>query len=959
MPRRTLSLQSLTVLSIVALMLILATVLLWHGARGADRLLVSAVQDTGRQLAGTTEERVRRLIDPARAVIRLLARDELVSAQRLEDRLDGLPLLVAALEAHEVSSAVYIGYDSGDFLLLRPLSRVPEARRSALPEIEQAHFLVQSVTRDPQGRRRGEWRLYDQALQLLARRAMPDYDFDPRSRLWYREAMAEAGERLTEPYVFFTTREVGITLSRRSEDGRAVVGMDASLTDLGAEMATLKLTSGTRLAVISEQGRLLASPQVERLVAETPEGLRLTILDEFGDPILARVGALAPEGGSARFRVAGEAWLGMRLPFRVMGEERAHLLLAVPEVELLSGTRRLLWQRTLIAGGLVLALLPLGIWVGHRLARPLQALADQVRSLAAFDFAAYRGVASPVREVQQLGQALEGMAGSIADFQRMTRTLSSEPRLETMLAGILEDLLSITGSHHGAIYLEDEEDATRFARLVEAGAGKGDGALPECLALAMPDEPGLAGLSRELEARGYLVQALCNRSGHRLGLLLLARRGDTEPEDDRPWRRFVEEISGTAAVAIEMRRLLEGEKRLLDAIVELIAGATDAKSPHTGGHCSRVPQLAEMLLESVDRACDGPFAEETVDEDRRTVFHLAAWLHDCGKLTTPDQVMEKATKLETRYNRIHEIRTRFEVLWRDADVAYWQGRAEGGDAQALAEVRARRRDELQSAHRLVAEINRGGERLDAGRIRRLEEIADWRWWRHFDDRLGVSEDEARRLAREPVMSLPAEERLLADRPRHRIEWAAKAPPVAADDPANRWGFDMQPPEMAGHQGELYNLRVVRGTLNDVERFRIQEHIVQTIIMLESLPWPAQLRRVPAIAGNHHERMDGRGYPRRLVLAEASLEERIMAVADVFEALTAVDRPYKAGMTLSRSLAILARMARDGHLDPEVFGLLLDGGVWRDYARRFLAPEQIDAVDIEALKVEAGLVGHPQ
>lgn len=142
----------------------------------------------------------------------------------------------------------------------------------------------------------------------------------------------------------------------------------------------------------------------------------------------------------------------------------------------------------------------------------------------------------------------------------------------------------------------------------------------------------------------------------------------------------------------------------------------------------------------------------------------------------------------------------------------------------------------------------------------------------------------------------------------------------------------------------------------MERFRIQEHIVQTIIMLDSLPWPAHLRRVPIIAGNHHERMDGQGYPRRLALAEASLEERILAVADIFEALTAADRPYKTAMPLSQSLSILANMVRDGHLDPEVFLLLLDSGVWRDYAERFLKPEQIDPIDVEGLKTQAGLSG---
>ncbi len=943
--RRSLSLQSLTALSIVGLMLVVAGLLLWHGGRGADKLLVSAVQDTGRQLAVTTEERARRLIDPARVVVTLLAQDALASRQRLIDRLDHLPLLAAALEAHAAASAVYVGYDDGDFLLLRPVDRVPEGRLPEVPDDDEPAYLAESIDRDAVGPPRLEWRLYDRDLNLLGRRLQPGDAFDPRQRPWYRRAMSAEDAWLTEPYAFFTTREIGITLSRRSRDGHAVVGLDASLADLGREMEALGITPGTRLAIVSRDGRLLAHPDVDRLIAANGQAPRLATLDELDDPVLRRLGQLtggetaspgeassgeASTEAAARFRVAGEDWFGMRLPFRIPDVEPATLLVVMPERELLAGTRELRWQHSLVAVLLALALLPLGVWVGHRLGRPLNALAEQVRALGDFDFSACRGVRSPVREVQQLSGALTGMAESISDFRRLTRTLSTEPRLDTLLSAILDDLLTMSASRHGAIYLEDEADAARFDCVAERGQGDPEAPMPPRLTLTAPDETGLAALSRRAEARGYLVQPLCNRSGHRLGLLLLALR-EAGPGEDRYWRRFVGEISGAAAVAIETRRLLEGEQRLLDAIVELIASATDAKSPHTGGHCSRVPQLAEMLLEGAHRMTTGPFASETLDDDRRTAFHLAAWLHDCGKLTTPDEVMEKATKLETRYNRIHEIRTRFEVLWRDAEIAYWRGRAEGGEEPGLAAARERRRAELQEAFRLVAELNQGSERVDAARLARLESIADWRWWRHFDDRLGLSEDEAERRAREPEAPPPAEERLLADRPRHRIEWLAAPPPVAPDDPRNRWGFAMRPPPVAGDQGELYNLRVVSGTLNAVERFRIQEHMVQTIIMLESLPWPGHLRRVPTIAGHHHERMDGRGYPRRLSLEDASLEERIMVVADVFEALTAADRPYKSGMSLSRSLTILAGMARDGHLDPEVFVLLLDSGVYRGAA----------------------------
>ncbi|MBV0934596.1 HD domain-containing protein [Marinobacterium sp. A346] len=192
------------------------------------------------------------------------------------------------------------------------------------------------------------------------------------------------------------------------------------------------------------------------------------------------------------------------------------------------------------------------------------------------------------------------------------------------------------------------------------------------------------------------------------------------------------------------------------------------------------------------------------------------------------------------------------------------------------------------------------------------------------------------------------ETLLADRPEHVVHWGERRPPVAADDPGNTWGFDMALPDAELNLGEYYNLSQPYGTLTPEERFSINNHIVQTIRMLEQLPWPAHLKRVPQIAGNHHERMDGNGYPRRLKGAELSIPERIMAVADVFEALTAADRPYKKAKPLSEALRIMARMARDGHLDPALYRLFLDQAVYEAYARRYLKPEQVDAVDVEAL-----------
>ena len=189
--------------------------------------------------------------------------------------------------------------------------------------------------------------------------------------------------------------------------------------------------------------------------------------------------------------------------------------------------------------------------------------------------------------------------------------------------------------------------------------------------------------------------------------------------------------------------------------------------------------------------------------------------------------------------------------------------------------------------------------------------------------------------------LPVDEPLLADKPEHRI---ARPPTegIAADNP---WGFRMDVPKLLYDRGELHNLTISRGTLTAEERYKINEHMVQTIIMLSRLPFPKHLRAVPEIAGGHHEKMDGTGYPKRLTRQQMSPLARMMAIADIFEALTAADRPYKDGKTLSQALAIMAKMRNEQHIDAELFDLFLRAGVYREYAQRYLRPEQIDTVDI--------------
>ena len=444
-------------------------------------------------------------------------------------------------------------------------------------------------------------------------------------------------------------------------------------------------------------------------------------------------------------------------------------------------------------------------------------------------------------------------------------------------------------------------------------------------------------------SQSFLTVPLKPRGGDVIGVVQLINARDAATGEVIPFpveiQGFVEALSSQAAVALDNRNLLEAQEELIESIIRLIAGAIDAKSAYTGGHCERVPEIGAMLAKAACESNEGIFADFDLTEEEWREFRIAAWLHDCGKVTTPEYVVDKATKLETIYNRIHEIRTRFEVLRRDAEIAHLKACLEGaGNEEVLAETLAALDDDFA----FLAECNVGGEFMAPDKVERLTEIATRPWVRHFDDRLGLSQEEHLRLEGLPAKELPATELLLSDKPDHIV----RRPQGASSYGDNPHGFKMEVPEHLYNYGEIYNLSISRGTLTAEERFKINDHIVQTIVMLNQLPFPKPLRRVPEYAGAHHETMIGTGYPCKLSRDDMPLAGRMLAVADIFEALTASDRPYKKAKTLSEAVRIMGFMRKDQHIDSDLFELFLRAGVHKTYAETYLLPEQLDEVDIE-------------
>jgi HD-GYP domain-containing protein (c-di-GMP phosphodiesterase class II) len=356
-------------------------------------------------------------------------------------------------------------------------------------------------------------------------------------------------------------------------------------------------------------------------------------------------------------------------------------------------------------------------------------------------------------------------------------------------------------------------------------------------------------------------------------------------------QRLAESLASQAAVALTNRALIDQLENLFESFISLINAAIDDKSPYTGGHCQRVPMLTMMLADAVNDTDHGPLAEFSMSDKDRYELKIAGLLHDCGKVTTPVHVVDKSTKLQTLFDRIGLIDTRAEVIKRDAEIAMLKAKlaamdnSEGEWAAAEREFKARLR-QINEDRQFLRFCNFGTEAMREEDQARVREISRTHRWTDVDGK--------------------------------------EADFLTAD--------------------ELKNLTIKSGTLTQEERQIINHHIEVTIKMLESLPWPRHLKNVPEYAGGHHERMDGKGYPRGLNREQMSVQARIMGIADIFEALTAKDRPYKKGKTLTESLQILGKFKQNGHIDPDLFDIFVSKGVYRKYAEQFLDPEQIDGVD---------------
>jgi len=954
------------------LILIVGVTLAWFGYRQISNLAFDTTEvlftSTGDELVLQFQKDYR----PVATSVRLLANSALSEADSLQERMEFAPLLAEILRDEPQITAFQVGYADGDLIVMAPLNDDHVRKVFAAPDA--AFFVIIHIDHQDGGANRQTLFFLADQLEPVGEPLFSTTDFDPRSRPWYRQQESAQVIHVTNPYKFALLEEMGITVSKFSPRGNSTVAAGITLDSLTETLRNNQITpSAFSLVFNAEEDVLAYSAGGIGYIFDRITENRSPVISDLPPSLVEIMRTLSARPGQVTsFTYDDETWLGSVQPLSTQDQLQNSLLIVAPERELLSAAFEMRRISIIVTALVILLSLPIAWLIANAVARPLRVLARDAEQIAGFDFDHRIEVDSMLLEVDRLSISMESMRATISNFFSLITSLSGESDIDRLLERVTDETMRASAADAAVIYLlsDDESELTAQPARLAGGVVLTESELPAISLEDAVDSRLLESFRRQQvaiervtrsQAEGLPVSALvealqadsitiivlplADRNAQGSGLLCLLysehNRGLQQalsPEHIG----FAQALSGFAAVSMESRQLLKMQKKLLQSFIELIASAIDAKSPYTGGHCQRVPMITKMLAAAACESRDPKFSEFSLSDEEWEELHIAAWLHDCGKVTTPEYVVDKSTKLETIYDRIHEIRMRFEVLKRDAEIDYWRQLAGGGDEEQLeSELRATVA-QLDDDFAFVATCNEGGEFMADEKIARLNSIAAKTWRRTLSDRIGISWEEAKRKQRTPEAGLPAVEALLADKEEHVIYRGAEEV-IGADNP---WNFKLDTPRHKYNRGELYNLSVARGTLADEERFKINDHMVQTIIMLNQLPFPRHLRNVPAIAGGHHETMIGTGYPKKLRREDMPLTARMMAIADIFEALTAGDRPYKKAKTLSESIRIMSFMKKDQHIDPDLFELFLKSGVYLDYAREYLAPEQVDEVDID-------------
>lgn len=502
--------------------------------------------------------------------------------------------------------------------------------------------------------------------------------------------------------------------------------------------------------------------------------------------------------------------------------------------------------------------------------------------------------------------------------------LSSEKELSNLFELIVDEARSFSNADGGTLYLVNQDDQTLEFIIVQNDTmqtrmgGKSAPITWKPVSLMIDGKPNYSNVSSYVantgktvniedvytaegfdfsgtkkfdsgtgyRSKSMLVVPMKNKDNEIIGVLQLINALDRKTKEPIPFLTtlitLIESLASQAAVAITNVRLYRDLENLFDSFIQVIATAIDEKSPYTAGHIQRVQRLTMDIARAMNEDKEGKFKDFYLNDDEMRELSVAAWMHDVGKITTPEYVVDKSTKLEGVFDKIELIKARFEIIKRDILVEHYKRFSDLANPSDEEKMSLEEKiKQIEEERDFLVSCNKPGEFMDDQKIQRLKEIAQKQFKDNDKNNSFLSED------------------------------------------------------------ELNNLSIRKGSLNTQERKMIENHAVVTYKMLNKLPFPKKLKRVPEIAAKHHEKLDGSGYPFGSKAEEIPYQARILAIADIFEALTAHDRPYKKAMPISQALKILGFMEKDKHIDKDIYELFIQQKIYREYAKRELKPEQLD------------------
>ena len=695
----TYSLHFTTSSLFITLIIVFGGILSWHNYNKTSEILIASGDQVFDQINTEVTLELGSIRKSVKQTVNFIAQSSIGLINSVLAPKQSLKLLSSALANDTNLSAIQIAYPNGDYFIIRPI--YSEDTRKTFKAPDNAAYIIDIINTDEQGKR---WLLrlfYDQGLYEVSRNVTTPTVYDPRERPWYKLALENSQPTTTQPYLFHFLHKVGLTLTTQTPYQGIVVAADVTLDQLSNTLQHRNSTPDSEIVVFQKNGNALIYTDINRLIIESGDGhYKMAKLSELDSDVLTFLSQdLKLETQSLKFSFNGQTWLGGIREMHIPGGNSFFVLMVSPENELLSSAITIRDQSLLMTAIIILLTIPI-VWLfARKISNPLRRLATEAKLISSFDFSSPVKTHSMIAEVEELSTAMSMMKGTISQFLSLIHSLAAEQNFDILLQRITQQTMQISEADGAVTYLYNEKENTLEPRFMQIGTE--DIKYLKDIPTVSLDEANELGstldkkessvIELSSEQPGHLnplldklatdtarmiVLPLRNRQEDTIGILcLLYKKQSDNKHNGEQHISFVQALSGFAAVSLESRQLLMLQKALLESFIKLIAGAIDSKSPYTGGHCARVPEITKLIAQAACASSDVPFQDFKLNEEQWESLYIASWLHDCGKVTTPEYVVDKATKLETIYDRIHEIRMRVEVLKRDAEIRYWHGQA--------------------------------------------------------------------------------------------------------------------------------------------------------------------------------------------------------------------------------------------------------------------------------------------